>query len=85
MKRKLTNRLAPPKDLAIGYAFDWLHTVKGKIVTTPTAVVSHCPFCAMAAVTPLPEAIRAKQPDNTSHVCNPYIGGCNHGFTMEGE
>lgn len=40
-----------------------------------------CPLCgALDAVTELPPPLRAKQPDKTTHVCNPALDGCNHGF-----
>lgn len=31
-------------------------------------------------IVPLPPALLAKQPDSTTHVCHPTLGGCNHGF-----
>lgn len=42
-----------------------------------------CPFCGAVAITELPPPILAEQPDDTTHVCNPGLGGCNHGFSME--
>jgi Zn ribbon nucleic-acid-binding protein len=40
-----------------------------------------CPRCGVGAVLPLDAHKRAQQPDGTTHVCHPLIGGCNHGFT----
>lgn len=39
-----------------------------------------CPFCCKRAVVRLPEPLRTIQPDGTTHVCVPTLGGCNHGF-----
>lgn len=45
-----------------------------------------CPFClAMDVVVELPEPLRAIQPDGTTHVCHPTLGGCNHGFAKTEE
>lgn len=40
--------------------------------------------CGVRAVVPLTEKQRAKQPDATTHVCHPALGGCNQGFEKEG-
>lgn len=41
-----------------------------------------CPFCFVEnAVTALPAPLLAQQPDDTTHVCNPALGGCNQGFS----
>ena len=39
-----------------------------------------CPMCCKRAVVALPEPLRTIQPDRTTHVCVPSLGGCNHGF-----
>ena len=42
-----------------------------------------CPFCGAAALVGLPSWERAKEAnkaDGTTHVCAPFLGGCNHGF-----
>jgi hypothetical protein len=39
-----------------------------------------CPFCGKARIVVLPPPLAAKQPDGTTHVCHPSIGGCNYGF-----
>lgn len=39
-----------------------------------------CPKCGVVAVLPLDAASLAEQPDATTHVCHPLLGGCNHGF-----
>lgn len=45
---------------------------------------SPCPLCgAEGSMMPLPPPILMQQPDETTHVCNPAFGGCNHGFTMK--
>jgi hypothetical protein len=41
-----------------------------------------CPFCGKARIVVLPPPVAAQQPDGTTHVCHPAIGGCNHGFEM---
>lgn len=43
-------------------------------------VARTCPVCLARAVVPLTKKQRAEQPDNTTHVCHPSIGGCNQGF-----
>lgn len=48
-----------------------------------TTIAGACPMCGRAAVVELPAAIRAEQPDDTTHVCHPLAGGCNHGFALE--
>ncbi len=42
-----------------------------------------CPFCKRQAILPLTPAQLKEQPDETTHVCHPWLGGCNHGFAME--
>lgn len=42
-----------------------------------------CPMCGVAAVVELPAPILAEQPDETTHVCHPMAGGCNHGFARD--
>ena len=65
--------------MRLGYTFFW-RTRQGDI---HESVVSHkCPLCGHFAVVRLPEALQALQPDDTTHVCHPSIGGCNHGFAL---
>ncbi len=40
-----------------------------------------CPLCGTSGVVALPPSLLARQPDDTSHVCHPGLGGCNHGFS----
>lgn len=40
-----------------------------------------CPRCGVRAIVELTPAQRLAQPDDTTHVCHPLLGGCNHGFT----
>lgn len=40
-----------------------------------------CPKCGAHAIVLLTPAQRFAQPDDTTHVCHPTLGGCNHGFT----
>jgi hypothetical protein len=42
-----------------------------------------CPTCGARALTALPPPELAKQPDDTTHVCHPAIGGCNIGFAID--
>ena len=46
-------------------------------------VEQRCPLCGALAVVALPPAIKAEQPDATTHVCHPLAGGCNHGFELQ--
>jgi hypothetical protein len=41
-----------------------------------------CAICQAVAVLPLNPETRMAQPDATTHVCHPVLGGCNHGFTV---
>jgi len=59
--------------------FAWMY--KGKTYVSKVISIV-CPMCGALAVVELPEAIKAKQPDGTTHVCHPIPGGCNHGFSM---
>lgn len=43
-----------------------------------------CPICDTVAVVNLAPHELAKQPDETTHVCHPVLGGCNHGFSVDG-
>lgn len=44
-----------------------------------------CTLCEVRAVLPLDPGTRMAQPDATTHVCHPVLGGCNHGFTIYDE
>lgn len=39
-----------------------------------------CVFCGKRAIVALPPEIIAQQPDDTTAVCHPALGGCNNGF-----
>ena len=71
------------------------HTAWGPcVVTTPcispfkeamkqahrSITAKFCPLCGKQAVVNLAPHLLAKQPDNTTHVCHPVLGGCNQGF-----
>ena len=57
-----------------------LWSYKGRAHSLSRKAAQKCPLCGVKAVCKLPEAIRAEQPDGTTHVCHPLMGGCNHGF-----
>lgn len=40
-------------------------------------------LCGAHAIVELPPALKAEQPDDTTHVCLPAVGGCNHGFAKD--
>lgn len=42
-----------------------------------------CSQCGARAVMPLSDEQLKEQPDRTSYVCHPYLGGCNVGFECE--
>lgn len=45
-----------------------------------------CCMCGkVGAIIGLPPPLLAKQPDDTTHVCAPFLGGCNHGFHFDEE
>ncbi len=44
-----------------------------------------CSFCSKVAVVDLAPHLLAQQPDDTTHVCHPVLGGCNQGFSLAGE
>lgn len=56
----------------------------GREVYTCAVEDAACPFCGKFTVTELPKPIRDAQPDDTTHVCNPALGGCNRGFAQDG-
>lgn len=41
-----------------------------------------CPMCYLNTVVPLTPKQLAEQPDDTTHVCHPALGGCNQGFSL---
>lgn len=43
--------------------------------------VDVCTLCKVRAVVALTAKQLFEQPDDTTHVCHPSLGGCNHGFT----
>lgn len=43
-----------------------------------------CSSCGKRLLVVLPPPIAAQQPDGTTHVCHPSIGGCNQGFEVTG-
>jgi hypothetical protein len=49
----------------------------------PLIPLCPCPRCGVPAIVELTPAQRLAQPDDTTHVCHPLLGGCNHGFTDE--
>lgn len=52
------------------------------MATVTTLVpLTDCPKCGKRAIVELTPAQRLAQPDDTTHVCHPSLGGCNHGFT----
>jgi hypothetical protein len=62
------------KDLADGF------TPEVVLLADLQSRASLCMFCGMPAVVPLTRKQRARQPDDTTHVCHPTLGGCNQGF-----
>jgi hypothetical protein len=52
-------------------------------VVPADTVGERCQRCGRAAVLALPADLRALQPDGTTHVCHPGLGGCNHGFAAD--
>ena len=64
----------------IGDLLYWAHGRRGARNRFASAIESNCSLCGAAAVILLPPEIRAVQPDDTTHVCHPLAGGCNHGF-----
>lgn len=54
----------------------------GKLVEVVELVpLCDCPRCSARAIVELTPRQRLEQPDDTTHVCHPLLGGCNHGFT----
>ena len=62
--------------MRIGYVFQWRYLFDIHLST----VVATCKLCGQTAVVRLPDALIAIQPDETTHVCHPAVGGCNQGF-----
>lgn len=53
------------------------HFFKSEVLERP------CQKCGAVAVVRLPELLLEEQPDDTTHVCHPVAGGCNHGFAED--
>lgn len=59
----------------------WFLPLDGKIKTYATKIEPEaCDCCGERVICALPPPLLAQQPDDTTHVCNPALGGCNHGF-----
>lgn len=54
------------------------HLLDGRLYRCP--VEATCMLCKKKAVVRLPTPIIVEQPDETTHVCHPELGGCGHGF-----
>lgn len=63
--------------MRLGYRFAWRY----RDAMFWSEVESNCKFCRAPAVVRLPDALIAIQPDDTTHVCHPAVGGCNQGFS----
>jgi len=46
-------------------------------------IVATCKLCGARAIVELPPELLVEQPDDTTHVCHPALGGCNHGFALD--
>lgn len=55
-------------------------SAKCEVVSYDESDKQTCSLCGAFAVVPLTSSQIAKQPDETTHVCHPAFGGCNHGF-----
>lgn len=55
---------------------------KGELVMYEDVDKNECPSCRAFAVVPLTPSQLAKQPDDTTHVCHPSLGGCNQGYSI---
>lgn len=81
----MTTKKTSKKNVGIGIgqlnATTCMWLIGGKTFETLISQ-SPCQFCGKLTVTALPPPLLAKQPDNTTHVCNPALGGCNHGFEI---
>ncbi len=51
------------------------------VTVQPLRPLTWCPLCGTLAIVALTPVQRLAQPDDTTHVCHPALGGCNHGFT----
>lgn len=65
--------------MRVGYTFAWWY--RGQL--HESSVEAACPKCGRTAVVALPTVLAAAQPDETTHVCHPSVGGCNYGFSRE--
>lgn len=48
-------------------------------------VVGTCPTCGANAIIALTGQALEEQPDDTTHVCHPLVGGCNGGFALDAD
>lgn len=82
-KKSHNRRSKQTKNTSFPFVLTWgmplpdgrLGIFKSSVLPTP------CQFCRALAIVALPKEIRAMQPDDTTHVCHPNAGGCNHGFS----
>lgn len=51
-----------------------------QVWTVDIGTLATCPLCGVLAICELPKFLKDAQPDDTTHVCHPSFGGCNHGF-----
>ena len=59
-------------------------TEQGKeVVMFQDGDMERCPRCGVVAVVPLTPKQLAAQPDDTTLVCHPALGGCNQGYARE--
>ena len=58
-------------------------TSKGELVMYEEIDRAICPQCHKLAVVSLTPSQLAKQPDDTTYVCHPCLGGCNQGYAVE--
>lgn len=54
------------------------------VVSVDARDVLACPLCGERAVMRLTQDQLKAQPDDTTLVCHPALGGCNHGFAVDG-
>jgi hypothetical protein len=60
--------------------------VVGGVTHECERLLGACPLCfAQDCVVALPPPLLSQQPDDTTHVCLPALGGCNQGFARTKE
>lgn len=78
MRKPKSPKSKPGSSVCFAGSVAWLEPDGSRIMADKPVA---CAMCGTAAIVMLPPSLIARQPDDTTHVCHPGLGGCNHGFS----